>query len=54
MAKRHDMKQIEKQVKETVAGAKKALAKAEIKDPDKKKRAQMIKALEAAAKLDEL
>ena len=37
-----------------MASAKKALSTGPIKDPGKKKRGQILKALKAAAKIDEL
>lgn len=54
MAKKFDLKEFEKTIKQTKANAKKTLAKSVVKDPKKKKRAACIKALGAAAKVDEL
>lgn len=54
MAKKFDLKEFEKTFKKTQTNAKKTLAKTVIKDPKKKRRAACIKALAAAAKVDEL
>jgi hypothetical protein len=54
MAKKIDLKQLEKIVKKAESSAKKTLANAVVKDPKKKQRAATIKELGAAAKLDDL